>query len=100
MLKILMCNIVDCQEIHTVDYEDDLDMLWTSSTQYGAEPSHVVRFYDNCTGTLLREIRLDAVIEADYVSLLFYVRLCISVPIFLLFIEIMTDVDIITVKKI
>ena len=64
----------------------------------------MVRFYDNCTGTLLREIRLDAVIEADYVSLLFYVRSCICVPIFLLFIEIMnrslTDVDIITVKKI
>ncbi|XP_033764005.1 DDB1- and CUL4-associated factor 17-like isoform X2 [Pecten maximus] len=46
--------------IHNVDYEDDLDLLYTSAVYHDPEGTYnILNLYHNTTGALLRAIRLE-----------------------------------------
>ncbi|XP_021353515.1 DDB1- and CUL4-associated factor 17-like isoform X1 [Mizuhopecten yessoensis] len=60
--KVSTTELRDTSEmtIHNVDYEDDLDLLYTSAVYQDPEGTYnMVNLYHNTTGALLRAVRLE-----------------------------------------
>ncbi|KAK3104864.1 hypothetical protein FSP39_011934 [Pinctada imbricata] len=62
-------ELMDCPNftIYNVDYEDELDVLWTSAVYHNDNgPAGIVGFHDNLTGKLLKEIEIEEPFDEMY----------------------------------